>query len=74
VGRVDFAYPDARVLIEIDSALHHSTKLDRDADRLRDGELADAGYRVIRITDDQVWFRSREAVATVRRALTCSAA
>lgn len=74
VGRVDFAYPDARLLIEIDSAIHHSTKLDSDADRRRDGELADAGYRVLRITDDQVWFRSREAVAIVRQALASSAA
>ncbi|MGI9023758.1 MAG: DUF559 domain-containing protein [Acidimicrobiales bacterium] len=74
VGRVDFAYPEARLLIEVDSAVYHTTKLDREADRRRDAALADAGYRVVRITDDQVWFRPREAVATVRSALSAAAA
>ncbi len=74
VGRVDFAYPDRRLVIEIDSAIHHSSKLDREADRRRDAELAHAGFRVIRITDDQVWFRPGEVVADVRHGLTSSAA
>jgi len=74
VGRVDFAYPDARLLIEIDSAVHHSAKLDRQADHRRDAELADAGFRVVRITDDQVWFRPREVVAFVRSVLSGTAA
>jgi len=74
VGRVDFAYPDSRLLVEIDSAIHHSTKLDREADRRRDAELADAGFIVVRITDDQVWHRPQEAIATVRNALAAAAA
>jgi len=74
VGRVDFAFPGRRLLVEIDSALHHGSKLDREADRRRDIDLAAAGYRVLRITDDQVWFRPQEAVAMVRNALITSAA
>jgi hypothetical protein len=74
VGRVDLAYPARRLVIEIDSAIHHSAKLDREADGRRDNELVEAGYRVIRITDDQIWFRPHEALATVRDALRASAA
>ncbi len=74
VGRVDFAYRDRRLLIEIDSDIHHTTKLDREADCRRDTELTAAGFRVVRITDGQVWFRPREAVGAVRRALAASAA
>jgi len=74
IGRVDFAYPDCRLVIEIDSAIHHSAKLDREADRRRDAELAEAGYRVVRISDDQVWFRPHDAVAKVRDALQTFAA
>ncbi len=74
IGRVDFAYSDARILIEIDSAVHHSSKLDLDADRRRDAALAEADFRVVRVTEDQVWFRPREAVAVVRRALASAAA
>ncbi len=33
VGRVDLAYPDRRLFVEIDSALHHSTLVDRSSGR-----------------------------------------
>jgi len=36
--------------------------------------LVDAGSRVIRISEDQMWFRSWEAVALVRHALATPAA
>jgi len=74
IGRVDFAYADARILIEIDSAVHHSSKLDLEADRRRDAALIEAGFHVVRITDDQVWFRPNEAVGAVRFALARAAA
>ncbi len=74
IGRVDFAYSDARILVEIDSAVHHSSKLDLEADNRRDAALIEAGFSVVRITDDQVWSRPREAVAAVRCALARAAA
>ncbi len=74
VGRVDFAYPDRRLIIEIDSSIHHGSKLDREADRRRDADLAAAGFRVVRITDDQIWSRPRDTVAVVRCALQIAAA
>lgn len=49
VGRVDFAYTGARTVIELDSRRHHSSKLDVEADRVRDRRLRAAGWRVERL-------------------------
>ena len=62
VGRVDFLYPDKRLVVEIDSDLHHSTLLDETADARRDGALREAGYRVVRIGEQLVWHRPQEVV------------
>jgi very-short-patch-repair endonuclease len=48
VGRVDFAYPEARLVIELDSRRHHTAKVDVDADAARDARLRAAGWRVER--------------------------
>ncbi len=69
IGRVDFVDRHARVVVEIDSATHHSSKVDRERDRQRDQALLAAGWRaVVRIAEDVVWHRPAEAVAGVRRA------
>ncbi len=54
VGRVDLAYPDHRLIIEVDSVLHHSTLLDQRADDLRDRRLRAAGWRVERVTENEL--------------------
>ncbi len=69
VGRVDFAYPALRLLVELDSRRHHSAKLDFESDRERDNRLVAAGWRVIRITWRQVTARPAEVVDLLRR--TC---
>jgi len=51
VARVDFAYPDARVAIEVDSYEHHSSRARFDEDRRRDARLRAMGWEVIRATD-----------------------
>lgn len=48
VGRVDFAYPEARLVIELDSRRHHTARLDVEADAVRDARLRAAGWRVER--------------------------
>jgi len=48
VGRVDFAYPKAKLLIELDSHRYHSSKLDLEADAARDRRLRAAGWRTER--------------------------
>lgn len=48
---VDFLAPSARLVVEVDGGVHGSQ---RDADRLRDEALAALGYRVVRVSVDQV--------------------
>lgn len=74
VGRVDFLYPKLRLVIEIDSSIHHSTALDKAADARRDRQLEAAGYRVCRIRAIDVWHRPHLVVAKVRAALRAAAA
>lgn len=49
-GRVDFAYPRIRLIIEIDGRTWHSTLEAFEGDRLRDNHAQLAGWRVLRIT------------------------
>jgi hypothetical protein len=69
IGRVDFYYRNARVVIEADSRRWH----DPDDDRVRDNRLAAAGWRVIRITWEQLVNRPWEVVALVRDAIRAAA-
>ncbi len=73
VGRVDFLYRRARLVIEIDSDVHHTAKLDVDSDRRRDEALKAGGFRVVRITEHQVWQRPHEVVALVLAAIRVTA-
>ena len=74
IGRVDFAYPSARLVIELDSDRHHSSKLDRDADNLRDARLTRAGWRIVRIRWDDVVGGPDQVVTRIRGLLADSAA
>ncbi len=69
VGRVDFAYQEAGLVIEADSRRHHMSKLDFENDRRRDNLLMAAGWRVLRATWQQVTDRPDEVVRLVREAL-----
>jgi hypothetical protein len=69
VGRVDFAYRHARLVIEADSRRHHSSWLDTEADRRRDARLLAAGWHVLRVTWDQLARRPDEVVAALGGAL-----
>jgi very-short-patch-repair endonuclease len=69
IGRVDFVYLDARVVIEADGRQHHSALVDAQADRWRDLELAAAGWVVIRVTWAQLVDEPRRFVDAVERLL-----
>lgn len=70
VGRLDYAYQGRRRLIELDSRRHHSSLLDRIADRERDARLRAAGWpRVDRFTWDDVVHHPSSTVARVREIL-----
>lgn len=60
--RVDYCYPDARLVIEADSYAYHGDRPAFDSDRERDAELQALGWRVLRFTWAQLKWR-REWVA-----------
>jgi hypothetical protein len=74
VGRVDFAYRDARLLIEADSRLHHSSLTDFEADRARDNRLIAAGWRLLRVTWTMLTEEPERFARLVRTALDHAAA
>lgn len=69
VGRVDYVDRELRILVEIDSDVHHTSLLDRAHDAHRDEQLRAAGWReIVRITEDEVWRRPQEGLARLRDA------
>ncbi len=64
VGRVDFYFRDARLVVEVDSERFHTAALDAAADRSRDAALRAAGFEVVRVTEDEI--RNRPGVAARR--------
>ena len=62
IGRVDFLDTEKRLVVEVDSDLHHSSLLDEDADAARDAALAGAGYTVLRVNEHDLWHRPEEVV------------
>ena len=74
IGRVDVAFPPARLLIELDSHRHHSAKLDKEADEARDRKLGHAGWRVVRLRWDDLVARPDWVLSELRRQLGSAAA
>ncbi len=62
----DHVDQERNLVIEIDSDLHHTTWTDRAADRRRDQALNSAGYRVVRVTEQQIWYRPHEVVEALK--------
>ena len=70
VGRVDSAYPNAGLLVELDGVASHSARLDREADEKRDAMLRAAGWRhVERFGWGEVTRRPDEVIGRLRRHL-----
>lgn len=74
IGRVDFVYRAARVVIEAQSRTFHSSWEAQQADMARRAELAAAGYLVIEVTWWQLVHEPEVFVGRVRRALCAVAA
>jgi very-short-patch-repair endonuclease len=68
LGRVDFAYGDERIVIEVDGRLFHGPEV-FESDRERDNAAGLAGWRVLRFTWKMVTERPEYVVATVTEAL-----
>ena len=69
IGRVDCTWSEARLVVELDSRRFHGSPGARDRDRRRDNRLVAAGWRVIRVTWDDLKERPDEVVAQIRSAL-----
>jgi very-short-patch-repair endonuclease len=69
VARVDFAYPDAKVIIEAESHRWHSGPRAIDKDNDRYDELRALGWIVIRVTWHQLMNEPHKVIERVRDAL-----
>jgi hypothetical protein len=73
-GRVDFAYPEVRLIIEVDGRRWHATLDAFEGDRLRDNHAQLAGWRILRITYRMLMERPGEVREMIGRALAGTAA
>lgn len=69
IGRVDFAWADARLVVEADGFAFHADRKSYRADRRRGNALVLAGWRVLRFSWEDVMEHPDEVVAAVRQAL-----
>lgn len=66
IGRMDFVASDRRLVVEIDSELHHCALSDRRTDDMRRKRLTDAGFMVRSLDEDDLFHRAQAAVRTLR--------
>lgn len=69
IAIVDFAYPDARVAIEVDGYRYHSGRARWQRDLTRRNALTAPGWRVINVTADDIANRGGEVCLEIARAL-----
>ena len=69
VGRVDFAWPELRVVVEADGFAFHADRRAYRDDRRRSNALVLAGWRVLRFTWEDVVQHPERVVASVRTVL-----
>ena len=74
IGRVDVAYPAARLVVELDSRRWHDSRTAQESDRQRDNALVAAGWRVIRITWRQLLDDPTGVVSLLRQLLASRSA
>jgi hypothetical protein len=73
IGRVDFVYKAARLVVEADSRRHHSSWEEIEADRRRDARLMAAGWSVLRVTWTELTMEPDLVVAAIRTQLKSAA-
>ena len=71
-GRVDFAFPWARVIIEVDSRRWHTRERDFEVDRRRDRAAQLAGWQVYRFTWQDLKEDPEGVIRTITAALRVS--
>jgi predicted transcriptional regulator of viral defense system len=73
VAEIDFAWPDARLAVEIDGFAHHSSRTSFQRDRARQNHLVAAGWRVLRFTWEDVVRRPSHIAALIAAELAAAA-
>jgi hypothetical protein len=69
VATVDFAWPEYKLILEVDGLRYHSADRDFRKDRVKQNELVHAGWRVLRVTALDVERMLHYVVDQVRRGL-----
>lgn len=67
---VDALWPDQGLVVQLDGFAYHRTRRDRERDAAADADLELAGYRVLRLTWDDVTVRGARTVRRLRNELT----
>jgi hypothetical protein len=67
--KADFAWPEYRLIVEIDGRVDHSGPIDVDYDRRRQWALEKLRWRVLRFTGSEVFKDPKKFVARVQKAL-----
>lgn len=65
----DFLWRDRKLVVEVDGAQFHSSAQARRDDAQRQALLEAGGYRVLRVTYDQLTQRAAQTIVRIRRAL-----
>jgi very-short-patch-repair endonuclease len=65
VFEIDFAYPEAMLLVEVDGYSTHTTREAFESDPMRDNWLVDRGYMVRRYTRNRVLTQSHVVAAEI---------
>jgi very-short-patch-repair endonuclease len=68
LGRVDFIDRDRRVIVEVQSDLHHTSVSDVRDDQKRRAALTTAGWSVCEVGEWELWHQPTEVQARVRAA------
>jgi len=69
---VDFFFPEAHLIVEVDGARYHDTAFARRNDADKQARLEAAGFRVLRLTWGQIARRPTQTARRLRRALITS--
>jgi len=67
IGRLDFAGQERKLVVEVDSEIHHSALLDTERDASQTERLEAAGWHVWRLKEDDLWNNSVWVVEELRR-------
>jgi len=70
---VDAFWPEHRLVVQLDGFAYHRTRMDRERDSATNADLELAGYRVIRLTWNDVVVHRERTLRRLRRCLETTA-